>query len=97
MSAKWKRGYQPDPIITKIEETESLDSDGKVRFDAFKFKDNGAILHTTLGFSDEIPEHEQARIILDSMDFNICQHGWSGIFPETLIVLEKYAVRKAIK
>jgi hypothetical protein len=63
MPIKWKKHFDPTPVISRMEETKSIRDDGKVRFEGFIHKEHESILYGMLQFPDRLPEAERRRIL----------------------------------
>ena len=67
MTVKWKKGYQPQCVVEKIESLRRVDPDGNVKFEGFIFKEYESILFGMMDFVRELPEAEARKILWRSL------------------------------
>lgn len=66
--AKWKKGYQQEPIIEEIEKTRRTNNDGSVSFDSWSGKIvHETVLYSMLDISTEITESEGRRLVRNAV------------------------------
>jgi len=63
MAATWIKGYSPELLTQRLEETKTVDSKRKVSFQGFEFKSNIVVLNSMVSCNSDIPEPEKKRII----------------------------------
>lgn len=67
MTVKWKKGYQPELVVEKIESTRKIQPDNKVKFEGFIFTEYQAVLFGMLDFVNDLPEAEVRNILRRSL------------------------------
>lgn len=63
MCAKWLKGYDPDHLAVRLEESKSLGQDGRVSFEGFGFNEYIVVLNSMVSLNDTIPEFEKNNIV----------------------------------
>ncbi len=63
MCAKWIKGYDPDHLAVRLEESKILGQDGRVSFDGFGFTEYIVVLNSMVSLNDTITEFEKNNIV----------------------------------
>lgn len=63
MCAKWLKGYGPEHLAVRLEESKSLGQDGRVSFEGFGFNEYIVVLNSMVSLNDTIPEFEKNNIV----------------------------------
>jgi len=74
MSVFWKKGSNPEQLISKIENSRQLNDNGKVTFKSFDYHINTSLLYNMLEFPSDLPE-EEARKIVNQAAFDTGSEG----------------------
>lgn len=74
MSVKWNQNSDPALIISKIEGSRNINSDGRVRFEGWLFKEFEMLIYSLLIFPKNIPEID-ARGMVSKAIFNCGEKG----------------------
>lgn len=63
MCANWLKGYDPDHLAVRLEESKSLGQDGGVSFNVFGFTEYIVVLNSMVSINDTITEFEKNNIV----------------------------------
>lgn len=63
MCANWLRGYDPEHLAVRLDESKSLGQDGRVSFDGFGFTEYIVVLNSMVSLNDTITEFEKNNIV----------------------------------
>ncbi len=63
MCAKWLKGYNPEHLAVRLEESKSLGQDGRVSFNGFGFTEYIVVLNSMVSLNDNITEFEKNNIV----------------------------------
>jgi hypothetical protein len=63
MCAKWIKGYDPDHLAVRLEESKTLGQDGRVSFNGFGFTEYIVVLNSMVSLNDTITEFEKNNIV----------------------------------
>lgn len=74
MPVSWKKKYNPNLVVDKIEERRKIGNDGKVTFEGWGYKGLVSVLQSMLQYSDEMPEIN-ARLQISKAIFNTGSKG----------------------
>ena len=63
MCAKWLKGYDPEHLAVRLEESKTLGQDGRVSFNGFGFTEYIVVLNSIVSLNDTITEFEKNNIV----------------------------------
>lgn len=63
MCAEWIKGYDPDHLAVRLEESKALGQDGRVSFNGFGFTEYIVVLNSMVSLNDTITEFEKNNIV----------------------------------
>ncbi len=63
MCAKWIRGYDPEHLAVRLDESKSLGQDGRVSFNGFGFTEYIVVLNSMVSLNDTITEFEKNNVV----------------------------------
>jgi len=63
MCAKWLKGYDPEHLAVRLDESKSLGQDGRVSFNGFGFTEYIVVLNSMVSLNDTITEFEKNNIV----------------------------------
>ena len=63
MCADWKKGYDPDNLAKRLDESKKTQKDGKVSFEGFGFTEYTVVLDSMVSLDNSITRYEKTRIV----------------------------------
>jgi hypothetical protein len=63
MCAKWNKNYDPDLLVTKLEESRTDEGQDGVAFAAREYHEYITVLHSSIEFAVALPEKEERAIL----------------------------------
>ena len=63
MCANWIKGYDPEHLATRLDESKSLEKDGKLSLSGFGFKEYIVVLNSMVSLNNSIVESEKDNIV----------------------------------
>lgn len=68
MCASWRRGFDPGPLIRRLEDVKQVGSrNGQVTFEGYRLSHVAAALHSCLCFDVGMPEREERGVIAEAV------------------------------
>lgn len=74
MCARWKKEYDPNLLVNRLEELKIVNTSDRISFRGFEFEDVVTVLHSAIDFKKDLPEEQQRRILFDSV-FSVARSG----------------------
>jgi len=72
MCANWIKGYDPEHLAVRLEESKSLRKDGRIAFAGFGFSEYIVVLNSMTSLNNTISEFEKKRIVTQAT-FNLAR------------------------